>query len=190
MFLGSHLLKQWSKTQAGISLSSGEAELYAIVKGSCEGIGMQRILQEFGVKCSLTVATDSAAARGTVMRSGAGRLKHVALNSLWVQEQAAIGRITYEKIPRSDNVADLLTHHWSHMEGQRHIENMHVSVESDPSGLNHLSGEVGNKCGIRTCLCEGTVGSRFSSRYAQFCSHALGVRVRGGAFVHSAPSQV
>ena len=38
--IGAHLVKSWSSTQNSISLSSGEAELYAMVKGIGAGIGM------------------------------------------------------------------------------------------------------------------------------------------------------
>ena len=37
---GTHCLKTWSKTQALIAKSSGEAELYAVVKGAAEALGM------------------------------------------------------------------------------------------------------------------------------------------------------
>ena len=43
LLIGAHLLKHWSKTQAGVALSSGEAELYALVKASTEIINVQGI---------------------------------------------------------------------------------------------------------------------------------------------------
>jgi len=36
---GSHSLKSWSSTQATITLSSGEAELHGVVRGSAVGLG-------------------------------------------------------------------------------------------------------------------------------------------------------
>ena len=37
---GKHLLKSWSKSHGLVALSSGESELYAVVKASAEGIGL------------------------------------------------------------------------------------------------------------------------------------------------------
>ena len=38
--IGSHCIKSWSKTQAVIATSSAEAELYAVVLGGTDGLGM------------------------------------------------------------------------------------------------------------------------------------------------------
>ena len=51
---GSGVLKSWSKTQSTIALSSGEAELAAVVKGATEGLGMKAIMKDFGIDVSLS----------------------------------------------------------------------------------------------------------------------------------------
>ena len=48
ILLGTHLIKSWSSTQGNIALSSGEAELYGVVKGACEGLGVSTLLNDFG----------------------------------------------------------------------------------------------------------------------------------------------
>ena len=45
---GRHCLRTWSTTQKSIALSSGEAELVAIVKISSETIGMAQLLKDWG----------------------------------------------------------------------------------------------------------------------------------------------
>ena len=45
---GSHLLLQCSRTQAGVALSSAEAELNAALKMGCEKLGMSQFCSEFG----------------------------------------------------------------------------------------------------------------------------------------------
>ena len=42
--LGSHLVKSWCSTQSIVSLSSGEAEYYGIVKGSPMRLGIRSML--------------------------------------------------------------------------------------------------------------------------------------------------
>ena len=53
--LGGHLVKSWCSTQSVVSLSSGEAEYYVIVKGSSTGLGIRSMLQDFGVNVNLVV---------------------------------------------------------------------------------------------------------------------------------------
>ena len=47
ILLGDHLLKSWSSTQANIALSSGEAEMYGVVKAAGMALGHQDMLQEY-----------------------------------------------------------------------------------------------------------------------------------------------
>ncbi|MDP6496001.1 MAG: hypothetical protein QGI09_11450, partial [Dehalococcoidia bacterium] len=49
VMVGGHLVKSWSSTQKNtISLSSGEAELYAVVKGVGQGIGLVQYMADLG----------------------------------------------------------------------------------------------------------------------------------------------
>ena len=126
MVVGSHMLRHWSKTQAGVALSSGEAELYALVKASTAVLGLQSLLGELGHKLECKAVTDSSAARGAVLKAGHGRMKHVHLNVLWIQEKAQNREIFFEKVVRDKNVADLLTHHWTAAEGAKHLDGLRV----------------------------------------------------------------
>ena len=48
---GSRVFRTWAKTQNTIALSSAEAELYAIVKGNCEMLGMMTMYNDVGERC-------------------------------------------------------------------------------------------------------------------------------------------
>ena len=43
--IGSHVVKTWSRTQKAVALSSGEAEVIALVMGVSEAIGVQRMAE-------------------------------------------------------------------------------------------------------------------------------------------------
>ena len=133
---GTHLLTQWSRTQHVISLSSGEAELHAICTCASEGLALKNISVEMGLDAELELLTDSSAAKGIVMRNGAGRVKHLDIKSLWIQEREAQGDLRVKKVPRLANWSDLLTHHWSEQEGQRHLDGMAVHRRSRPRSDN------------------------------------------------------
>ena len=62
--LGHHLIKSWSSTQSNISLSSGEAEFYGVVKAAGMGLGYASLLEDIGVSLPLRVWTDSIATIG------------------------------------------------------------------------------------------------------------------------------
>ena len=73
IMMGTHLIKSWSSTQKNaISLSSGEAELYALVKGVGAGMGVQQYLRDLGIESGPRVHTDSSAAKRNLQTSGPG----------------------------------------------------------------------------------------------------------------------
>ena len=69
-----------------LSLSSAEAELIAMVKCSAELLGVRSMLRDLGVETSGVVYADSSAALAIAKRKGAGKLRHINVSSLRVQE--------------------------------------------------------------------------------------------------------
>ena len=72
---GSHLLKTWASTQTVVALSSGEAEYCGVVKGMCEALGIKGIAKDVGLDFSITLSTDSSAAKGIATRKGLEKVK-------------------------------------------------------------------------------------------------------------------
>ena len=107
---GGHLVGHWSRLQAGPAPSSGEAELNAGTKGLSELIGVRNFLDQLGVKVNLRHYIDASAAKGTLMRQGAGNIKHLEVRQLWGQYAVEKYGVEVIKIPRKINLADNLTH--------------------------------------------------------------------------------
>ena len=103
------MIKAWSKTQNSISLSSAEAELIAMVKLSTELLGLMSLARDLDCRLHGRVWADSSAALAVVERSGAGKLRHINISLLWVQEQQKLKKLVYEKVPGQANPADLFT---------------------------------------------------------------------------------
>ena len=78
MFLGKHLIKSWSSTQQIITLSSGEAELYGMLKGATQTKGLISMMADFGEKVVATVCSDASAATGIAHRQGLGKTSHLS----------------------------------------------------------------------------------------------------------------
>ena len=106
---GDHAIKSWSVNQQVVALSSGEAEYYGIVKGATISIGLQSMLRDFGVDVKITINTDASAAVGIANRRGLGKVRHIDVCQLWIQDHVARGTIKLVKIGGNDNFADSLT---------------------------------------------------------------------------------
>ena len=83
IMVGSHLLKCWSSTQAGVAKRSGEANFYGAVKGASTGLGMRALYKDIGYDLPLRLWTDSSAAIGICSRQGLCKLRHLECTSLW-----------------------------------------------------------------------------------------------------------
>jgi hypothetical protein len=111
VFHGIHVLMHWSVTQKYVTLSSGEAELGGVVKGVAEGLGIQALAADLEMPLALSVHADSSAAIGICRRSGIGRVRHLAVGQLWVQDHLRRGTFQLFKVRGDENPADLCTKH-------------------------------------------------------------------------------
>ena len=107
--MGGYCIKTWAKTLPILALSTAEAELMAVVKGSTEVLGLQALLKDLGIEMKAAVKSDATAAIGIVGRLGLGKVRHLSVADLWIQQAARSGRIAYSKIPGQINPADLFT---------------------------------------------------------------------------------
>ena len=137
---GKHCLKTFSRTQDGIALSSGEAEFVAIVEAACTGLGIQAMLSDMGIKVKIRIMTDSSAAKSMVSRRGVGRVRHLDVKNLWVQERVARGDFTMKKVPGEKNLADPLT---KNVTRENMEEKMSLAGFVVRDGRHHLSPELG-----------------------------------------------
>ena len=113
ILVGDCCVKAWSSTQSVVALSSGEAEYYAAVKGASEGLGYMAACADLriwkGQQHTIKVLTDSSACKGICQRTGLGKVRHIDVALLWLQDMVRKGKVHMKKIPGEFNVADLLT---------------------------------------------------------------------------------
>ena len=100
-------VSSWARTQKAIATSSGESELSALSVGAAEALGLRELLTDIGLPTTVRLRCDSTAAMGTATRQGLGRMKHVQVRDLALQQWIADGRLTLQKIASSANAADL-----------------------------------------------------------------------------------
>ena len=112
IFLGQSMLKSWSSSQTVVALSSGEAELYALLRLTSQILGVMSIASDFGETYRAEVSTDSSAAMGIAARTGlGGKSRHLNVQYLWIQDCLKSEIVSMHKVGTKNNIADAMTKH-------------------------------------------------------------------------------
>ena len=85
-------------------------------------MGARSVPRYLGHSVRVCVMTDSSAAKGMASRKGLGKVRHVEVNQLWVQQNVGSGEIELRKVEGVKNLADALTKHVEHESIQKHLE--------------------------------------------------------------------
>ena len=97
------------------------------------------MLQDFQIHPASTryieIKEDSSAAKGIASRRGLGKLKHVDIKELWIQEQVSSEDLKITKVPGTENLADALTKYVDHHVLQYHTQYTHQEISSEKHPL-------------------------------------------------------
>ena len=83
----------------------------ALIKATSEALGLAQLAQSWGLDFKIDVFTDSSAALAVTARKGNGKLRHVRIGHLWVQQLADSEEVAFKKVRGTSNPADLMTKH-------------------------------------------------------------------------------
>lgn len=103
-----------STTQAGVpATSSGEAEVRALTHCAQTCVYVKNLAQEdFGLKIDVPrVWCDSSAALQAAKRIGLGKMRHIAVGHMYIQELVRTKQVIIGKIDGKQNPANTLTKH-------------------------------------------------------------------------------
>ena len=98
LMIRAHVIRTWSSTQPSVTLSSGEAEFYGLVKAAGAGLCHHLIMLDFGLETQVRVWTDSSSATGISTMSGLGKMRHLETHTVWLQEKVWRGAIEVRKV--------------------------------------------------------------------------------------------
>ena len=118
--MGKHDSFCWSRTQQSVSMSSAEAELYALTTGISEGMVTKHLNKGLGYEGTLVNHVDNQSAKAWASKRGLGRMKYVMLKYMFVQDVVEKRQTTLACVNTNLNKADLMTkcHTFeAHMEG-------------------------------------------------------------------------
>ena len=96
--IGDHTVKSWASTQSIIALSTGEAELYAINRSAAIALGLQGLMYDLGVSLDIKMFTDASTGKSIASRRGLGKVRHISVNELWIQDKVASKTVLIIKI--------------------------------------------------------------------------------------------
>ena len=134
---GKHCWYTKSSTQVPISLSSGEAEYYALTKAGSRALGFMGLADDLGInmfgEITLQIDTDSSAAKGIAVRRGVGKIRHLETSTLWVQQAVANRKFTIKKIDGKVNPADIGTKGLDETSMLRHLKTLNTKLSNDRS---------------------------------------------------------
>ena len=127
---GSHCLKHWSSTQTTLSLSTAESELHGICKGMQMGIGFKSLCHDLSMNKKIRLHSDATAAIGIARRRGLGKLRHLDVEDLWVQEKVRDQTVEISKVLGTDNPADVFTKYVDSATLQKALKFMNLRSEA------------------------------------------------------------
>ena len=128
MMIGRHLLRAWSSTQPSIAMSSAAAEYYALVEGATRSLGLQSMMRELGLRKNIFVQTDSSAAKSFASQRGLGRMRHIEVKDLWLQEAICRSRLRVIKINGEENPVVVFTKYLSAADTELQCARMNVEL--------------------------------------------------------------
>ena len=110
IYLNGSLVHSFVRSQKCVALSSAESEFLAACSGCAEGLFILHVLQAItGETIRFQLRSDSSAARGVILRQGAGKLRHVEGKLLWLQDLQKQGKIEILPVPTTFNASDMGT---------------------------------------------------------------------------------
>ena len=110
-----------------IALSSGESELYAVLKASAETLGIVSMLNDYGVRVRAEVWGDAQAALGIIHRKAFGKTRHIQIGLLWIQQVSAEKRLKFGKVLGKLNPAALFTKYLDHNTIEQHVARLNYT---------------------------------------------------------------
>ena len=69
-------------------------------------LGTRSLMGELGVDLKVTVHADASAAIGIAQRRGVGKVGHIEVHQLWLQDRVSRGDIRIRKVDGNHNPAD------------------------------------------------------------------------------------
>ena len=116
----------------------------ALVKATSEAIGLTQLAKGWGMSLHASVHVDSSAALAVAHRKGNGKLRHVRIGNLWIQQLAEADDVSFLKVAGGGNPADAMTKHLAGPRIQELVQHLSQCCREGQAasklGLNSIQG--------------------------------------------------
>ena len=79
---------------------------------------------------------------GICRRRGLGRVRHLAVADLWIQDKLRTKDFFLHKVAGADNIADMLTKHLEKATHEKHVNNMNFIRHAAPDVTRKLDSTI------------------------------------------------
>jgi hypothetical protein len=118
-----------------------------MIEGVTRAKGLRSLASELGfgeLSNIVRLGTDSSAAKSFVCRRGLGRMRHLEIRDLWLQDEVAKGQLVVYKVLGTENPADLMTKFLSEKDIESRLERLGLKIVGRSDKVDFTKGEV--KC--------------------------------------------
>ena len=106
-------ITMFSRTQSVIALSSPESEYYGACAVAAECLYVRTILEFWGYTPGIELQIDASSAIAIGSRHGLGKVRHMELKYLWLQQLVATKHVRLLKVRGTEHPPDMGTKHLS-----------------------------------------------------------------------------
>ena len=85
--------------------------MLGVVRAATEALGVIALAKYLGIELGARLHVDASAAIGILERKGVGRVRHLDVGTLWLQEAQLRKILSIQKVLGTANPADLMTKH-------------------------------------------------------------------------------
>ena len=110
------------------------------MKAASVAMGIRALAADMGMEFEKPIAikSDASAAIGISSRLGIGKVRHIEVTQLWVQEKVANREIAIHKVATEDNLADALTKAVEAQVIQKHVFGINAQILCDRHPLTTM----------------------------------------------------
>ena len=103
------------------------------MKAASISIGLQALCKDLGIVHTdpIVLKSDASAAIGISNRIGSGKIRHIEVTQLWLQDKVSQKSIVLEKVGTNENLADALTKGVDAAAIQLHLKGVGIEVRDD-----------------------------------------------------------
>ena len=103
-------------------------------------LGIRSLAADLGInfESPTAIKSDASAAIGISSRLGIGKVRHIEVTQLWVQEKVANKEIAIHKVATEDNLADALTKAVDAQVIQKHVSGINAQILCDRHPLTPM----------------------------------------------------